>query len=379
MRGRRAAARPPHAEYGLEPWQALWYDPRLDLAIREPPKDPPPASVAARELAWATRTRGGGDGAPVKYAPRHGAPAAEAATDAPPREGAPAENPSSLALEDVLAQLGARFPSARERSRLFVYHSALDLAVERRLVSAGVGCLGDPDEHALLGSLQQAKGWLHPQLSRTPLAAYLPTSACAAPLHDGGAPPPARQPGAGAALGCIDDALAAGLLGTARRAGDDGRACGAGCSVRAPRGYICASAAEEHVAYAALKGWTPAAPIADAADWAAAASGAGPLFPAPGGALGGGGARTRIVLKPTDGLGCRGLVLDAQPQHLRPLVRAPACPPKAAGSMIVEEMVGELGGPSPTVYMVGSKVVAVADQVRRGGSARASPARARTS
>lgn len=442
----------PRSVYGLEPWQALWYEPRLDLCEPEPLKNPSPAQLAAKAKAWARRVNAGAAtdsslfGVSAATKPADPAVVGVSASAAHACAALPKGNPSSLALDEVLSQLCARFPTAAERSRLFFYHSSLDLSIEQRITATGLNSLGDPDEHPMLGSLQQAKGWLHPQLSRTPLAAFLPMAHAAAtpsPPVGGAAcsavrpPPPAKQqapavppfelpdfaavpaptaegaagadgtavvragddsqlplaarhsPRSSAApvlLGCIDDALAAGLLNTVASEGDGSAEGALKCAVRAPRGFICANAAEEHIAYAALKGWLPCAPAVDgdAADSSAAASARPgrnglPLCAMTLGSTAGSASRqTRVVLKPTDGLGCRGLVLDAQLQHLHPHPLPTLLSPLLAalptseqpvvkplhGSMIVEEMVGEMGGASPTLYMCGSKVLAIADQVR---------------
>jgi len=70
----------------------------------------------------------------------------------------------------------------------------------------------------------------------------------------------------------------------------------------------------------------------------------------------------RVVLKPTDGLGCKGLVLGATSADLAPAGAGPIAP------CIVEEYVGATDGPSPTVYMCGERVLAIADQLMVGGA-----------
>lgn len=395
------------AEYGLQQWQALWYDARLDLALPDAVKKP----SVERDRAWSRRVVAGVAVSLPAFAPISPAPAAPGSPSARALAlAAQTVSPSSLALADVLAQIGARYPAGAARSKLHLYHAHLDQRIEHEILSAGVNCLGDPDEHPLLGSLQQAKGWLHPQLSRTPLAALVPGAVqpAAQPTAPSVVPPAAPLASTPRrALGCIEDALAAGLLGGG--ADIDGAVGGERttlCDVRAPRGYICANAAEEQVAYAALKNCA-LAELEEARCVGAPAPLAGCMVDAANLS------RTKVVLKPTDGLGCRGLVLDAQPWHLRPLNPSPLAPPSplnalslpavgddaatavatahpavgaGAGapdalapnalvprphvaaptaSMIVEEMVGEAGGPSPTIYMVGSRVLAIADQVRR--------------
>jgi len=158
-------------------------------------------------------------------------------------------------------------------------------SVQQSIADAGFGCIGDLDEHPILGRLQSAKSWLHPYFSRTSTSAS-----------------------------CLDDARLSGDLPAI---------------VRAPKGFICSSPAEQHAAFLQIKQLNPA---------------------------------SKIVIKPASGTGGYGLILDAQISDLPPIGGD-----EAAGSeVIVEEMVGGAGSPSPTVYMCGSEVIAIAEQLMSG-------------
>ena len=116
-----------------------------------------------------------------------------------------------------------------------------------------------------------------------------------------------------------------------------------GKTVRGPRGFICDTPEQLQDAWERL-------------------TGAGPHI--------------KIVLKPANGSGGKGVVLNATAadvaslRDLQGLQRAEAEVKKGrftvkrlADATIVEEMVGAQGKPSPTVYMVGSRVATVADQI----------------
>jgi len=195
-------------------------------------------------------------------------------------------DPSRTTLHHLLTTLAARYPDAAARACLHIYHSHLDEATRAQIVKGGFGCLGDTDEHPLLGSLSEAKGWIHADYD----------SASARPS--------------------LARSLATGEIRCA--------------SLHTPRGYVCHSATEQRLAFHQLK----------AAD-----------------------ATTRVVLKPTDGLGCAGLVLDAREEDLAPTDHADYL---RGESYTVEEMVGAKGGISPTVYMIGSTPIAIADQLMHG-------------
>ena len=193
---------------------------------------------------------------------------------------------SMTTLESVLKTLTACYPDAATRSLLHIYHSNLSENLRDRIVQAGIGCLGDTDEHPLIGSLAQAKGWIH--------ADYCVASG---------------RPSLSASL----------------RSGE------IHCqSLHTPRGFVCHSAAEQRAAFRELKN---------------------------------GDASTAVVLKPTDGLGCAGLVLDATEADLDPSDVASYL---SGECWTVEEMVGIKGAVSPTVYMIGSTPIAIADQLMEG-------------
>ncbi|KAJ1625335.1 hypothetical protein T492DRAFT_880256 [Pavlovales sp. CCMP2436] len=234
------------ASYGLLARQVCWIAPRLDLCC------------------------------PTEKAKREGRP--------PPLDAAswePAEDASAVALANTLAVLADRFAPAA-RGAVHVYHSHLSNSVAARITSFGFGCLGDADEHPMLGSLEEAKAWLHPAWHVS--SRVHPSS--------------------------ILDAIAAGHIA-------------ASAGARVPRGFIVGDPAEQRAAFALLKNQDPT---------------------------------MKLVLKPSDGLGCKGLVLDAQLSDLHAETALPQ-------SMIIEEMVGESGGPSPTIYMCGTRVLAIADQL----------------
>jgi hypothetical protein len=103
-------------------------------------------------------------------------------------------------------------------------------------------------------------------------------------------------------------------------------------SVHTPLGYVCASAGEEHLAYQHIKRAKPNA---------------------------------RIVRKPAGGSGSVGISLDVKMSDL------PSVGDTERGDkeIILEEMIGAVGmprPPSPTVYMCGREVIAVADQLLEG-------------
>ena len=195
-------------------------------------------------------------------------------------------DPSGSTLSHVLEVLATRYPDAAARSCLHIYHSHLDGKTCAVIEKAGFGCLGDIDEHALIGSLSEAKGWIHADFDST-----------------------SQRPS-------LTRSLATGEIN-----------CD---SLHTPRGYVCHSATEQRLAFHQLKASNPS---------------------------------TRVVLKPTDGLGCIGLVLDAQEADLAPTDHAVYL---RGENYTVEEMVGARGGISPTVYMIGSTPIAVADQLMDG-------------
>ena len=163
--------------------------------------------------------------------------------------------------------------------------------------SYGLRCLGDPDAHPLIGSLRQAKSFLHRSLAK-----------------------PDRPSLSGASLQ----------------------------AARGPRGFCCETPEQLQEAWDLLMKAHPG---------------------------------IRLVLKPASGTGGTGVVLNATQadvDKLKAQMRsaeerkgrcAAAAPgtaaPGTAGAeeTIIEEMVGEPGKPSPTVYMVGSHVTVVADQL----------------
>ena len=226
--------------YGLLEWQAVWFDPLLSME------------------------EGGMLGSEIETADR-----------------------SAQTLQAVLKDVKVR-TAASLGARVHMYHSHPNAAVRDEILASGLDFLGDVDEHPTIGSLREAKGWLHGDYSSSSLRPSLA------------------------------DAL---------RNGDI--SCG---SVRVPRGYVCKSIDEQHAAFKELKADDPS---------------------------------IRIVLKPTDGLGCAGLVLDATEADLAPVNTKSFI----KGELYtIEEMIGAKGGPSPTVYMCGSTPIAIADQVMEGAS-----------
>jgi len=196
------------------------------------------------------------------------------------------EDPSGSTLSHMLEVLATRYPDAAARSCLHVYHSHLDSKTRAQIEKAGFGCLGDIDEHPLIGPLSEAKGWIHADFDSSSQRPSLTRSLATAEIN-----------------------------------------CD---SLHTPRGYVCHSANEQRLAFHQLKAYKPS---------------------------------TRVVLKPTDGLGCVGLVLDAREADLAPTDHAVYL---RGESYTVEEMVGARGGISPTVYMIGSTPIAVADQLMDG-------------
>jgi len=209
----------------------------------------------------------------------------EGGTDAS-KDVATHSDPSRSTLEHVLATLATRYPDAAARACLHIYHSHLDSTTRTNIVKGGFGCLGDTDEHPLLGSLSEAKGWIHADYDRA------------------------------SARPSLAHSLATGEI-----------RCD---SLHTPRGYVCHTVTEQRLAFKQLK----------AAD-----------------------VTTRVVLKPTDGLGCAGLVLDAREEDLAPTYHADHL---RGESYTVEEMIGAKGGISPTVYMIGSTPIVIADQLMDG-------------
>jgi len=159
----------------------------------------------------------------------------------------------------------------------------------RSITSLGFACVGDVEEHPILGTLEAAKGWLHATYPTAWVTSSVPgvSSLRHAVTYDG-----------------LD-------LG----------------KVRGPDGFVCTTSAEQHLAYKFLReqGY-------------------------------------QVVLKPADGLGCQGLVLDASKSDLAPITSGEIAP------CIVEEMVGAKNGPSPTIYMCGEHVLMIADQLMKDGT-----------
>lgn len=191
-----------------------------------------------------------------------------------------------VTLDSVLKTLQACYVDEISRSRFHLYHSGLNVQLRDRIVQAGFGCLGDADEHPLIGSLAEAKGWIHSNFD-----------------------PASERPS-------LSGSLRSGEIRCK--------------SLHTPRGYVCHSAAEQRAAFHELKNVNPS---------------------------------TRVVLKPADGLGCAGLVLDATEADLNPSCVADFL---SGERWTVEEMVGVKGGISPTVYMIGSSPIAVAEQLMEG-------------
>jgi len=196
-------------------------------------------------------------------------------------------DPSAEAFGALMSELCTKVGVA-ERYRYHVYPARLTDPWRTQITSHGFGCVGDIDEHPLLGTLEAAKGWMHPPYAMARIGSSVPdkSSLYHAVAHGG-----------------LD-------LGT----------------VRGPDGFICTTAAEQHLAYNFLRNHG-----------------------------------YKVVLKPADGLGCNGLILDASKSHLAPVSsgKLPPC--------VVEEMVGAKNGPSPTIYMCGEHVLMIADQLIKDG------------
>jgi len=195
----------------------------------------------------------------------------------------------------MVAALSARWLDVSARLKYHVYPSRLTCEWRSQIRAMGFGCIGDPDDAIpMIGSLCQAKGWLHRPVTRP-----------AADLEEvDGLDSPCRT--------SLAEALESGKLSIGH--------------ARPPLGFICTTADEQHHAYNLLRE-----------------------------------RGCKVVLKPVDGLGCKGLVLDATQNDLAP---------KDCGSIhpcIVEEFVGVPNGPSPTVYMCGETVLAIADQLMING------------
>ncbi|KAL1499901.1 hypothetical protein AB1Y20_012584 [Prymnesium parvum] len=191
---------------------------------------------------------------------------------------------SSETFTALLTALTSYFPAPSERSRLHVYPTFLTQESRMQITRLGFCAVGDLDANAIVGSLAEAKGWLH------------------APLDSS-----------------LDDASPSSSLRAAAAASHLELG-----GVRAPTGFLCTTAPQLRRAYTLLRD-----------------------------------AGARVVLKPKAGLGCNGLVLDAKPEDC-------AQGDGAIEPYIVEEMVGARGGPSPTIYMLGEHVVAIADQLMVG-------------
>ena len=229
--------------YGLREWQAIWYDPLLTVEEGGEGGD----SVIP-DLATADR--------------------------------------SFMALQTILDELTTHRIPASRRHLYHIFHSHPNAAVRDQIQACGLNFLGDQDEHPILGSLREAKAWLHADYDSSSQRVSLP------------------------------DAIRNGEITST--------------SVHIPRGYVCASVEEQYEAFRELKSKDPS---------------------------------IRVVIKPTDGLGSTGVVLDATEADLAP---------KNTKNWLkgleytIEEMIGAKGGPSPTVYMCGSTPIVVADQVMGG-------------
>ena len=152
--------------YGLQEWQAVWFDPLL----------------AADGMHCSEK---------------------DAAAD-----------PSNLVLQNVLNELLLTAEKIGQYpSQFHVYHSHATSAVRDAVLARGLSFLGDVDEHHIINSLQEAKGWLHADYDGTSSRPSL-----AAELRRGG-------------IGCA--------------------------SVRIPRGYVCYTAEEQFEAFRKLKASEP--------------------------------------------------------------------------------------------------------------------------
>ena len=77
-------------------------------------------------------------------------------------------DPAHAALLAVLVQV----PSSLPKRPVCMHHMYLDKHVVETAASFGISCLGDPDEHPMLGSLSKAKICLHPNIDINPHMAF---------------------------------------------------------------------------------------------------------------------------------------------------------------------------------------------------------------
>jgi len=198
------------------------------------------------------------------------------------------DDPAFAALTSILQRF--RVCDATTDRSVALYCMYPDARVARLAATHGLRCLGDLDAHPIVGSLRQAKSFLHPSLAQHSRPS----------LRD-------------AALGDL---------------------------VRGPRGYCCTTPEQLLEAWERLTTAHPG---------------------------------IKLVLKPASGSGGTGVVLDATKDDVESLVEQMRAERKGrfvvraacddADETIVEEMLGQPGKPSPTVYMVGSRVAVVADQL----------------
>jgi hypothetical protein len=201
-----------------------------------------------------------------------------------------AADPAFVTLRHVLEEYEARHKSeATGLPRAALCCMYPDTRIATLAARHGLRCLGDLDEHPVIGPLSRAKSFLHRSLASPDRP-----SLCDATL----------------------------------------------ANARGPRGFCCETADQLFEAWERLTTADPA---------------------------------IRLVLKPASGSGGSGVVLDATRADVvalaaqmrrerkgRFLVRPVATDDEET---ILEEMVGTPGKPSPTVYMVGSSVAVVADQL----------------
>lgn len=196
-------------------------------------------------------------------------------------------DPAHAALLTVLNQV----PASLSMRPICLYHMYLGQRVLETAGLFGINCLGDPEEHPMIGSLSKAKMFLHPNVD----------------IHPG-----------------IGFPIQLRLKPSMRDAdlGDD---------VIVPRGFTCYTADQLREAWSNLKSQDPA---------------------------------MRLVLKPAGGSGGEGVVINVMEAEVHRVAwLLPQVYRDGLAATILEEMIGEPGGASPTVYLVGTTPFAIADQL----------------
>ena len=120
---------------------------------------------------------------------------------------------SFMTLQVVLEQLTKHRIPASRRHLYHIFHSHPNAAVRDEIQARGLNFVGDQDEHPILGSLREAKAWLHADYNSSSQRASLP------------------------------DAIRNGEITST--------------SVHIPRGYVCVSIEEQYAAFRELKSKDP--------------------------------------------------------------------------------------------------------------------------